>query len=193
MNSHRVKTRAENLIRTDAQNDRPAKSKTRRFLRRGLSLIEVMISLAISAMLLTAVAAAFTASSDAIEVNDEFFRASQAARVSLNQILSEIRRCSSVSVSANQIDMITSADDDRSYMCDTAAKTLKLRTNDITTDPDYTLCNAVTAHAFTADTKTDEAGITHVVRVSVTLTIQVGKNSVRLTGSAAPRRAMDVQ
>jgi len=161
--------------------------------RRGLSLIEVMISLAISAMLLTAVAAAFTASSDAIEINDQFFRASQSARVSLNQILSEIRRCNSVSVSANQIDMITAADDDRSYIMVPASTTLKLRTNDITTDPDYTLCGSVTAHSFTADTKVDSAGISHVVRVSVTLTVQVGRNSVRLTGSAAPRRAMDIQ
>ncbi len=67
-------------------------ASSRRFIkksRKGLSLAEVMISLAISAMLLTAVAAAFTASSEAIEQNDQFFRASQAARVSMNQILTE--------------------------------------------------------------------------------------------------------
>ncbi|HEX2973414.1 MAG TPA: prepilin-type N-terminal cleavage/methylation domain-containing protein, partial [Tepidisphaeraceae bacterium] len=47
--------------------------------RRGLSLVEVMISLVICSLLLTAVATAFRASTMAIEDNDQFFRASQAA------------------------------------------------------------------------------------------------------------------
>ena len=183
------------IIQAPAPSPAPAMPTRRvpRVLRRGLSLIEVMISLAISAMLLTAVAAAFTASSDAIEVNDEFFRASQAARVSLNQILTEVRRAHSINVTADQIDMITFDSSDRSYMLDTVANTLKLRTNDIATDPDYTLCSNVTAHTFAADTETDSGGISHVVRVSVTLTVQVGKNSVRLTGSAAPRRMQGLE
>ena len=52
-----------------------SQSPSRRFSRRhGLSLIEMIISLAISAMLLTAVAAAFVSSSGTIENNDQFFR-----------------------------------------------------------------------------------------------------------------------
>jgi type II secretory pathway pseudopilin PulG len=61
-------------------------------VRRGLSIAEVMISLAITSMLLTAIAAAFHSSSQIITENDEFFRATQAARVCLNQILTEVRR-----------------------------------------------------------------------------------------------------
>ena len=49
-----------------------------------------MISLAISASLLTAIAAAFSASSQAIETNDQVFRAPQAARVTINQIITEV-------------------------------------------------------------------------------------------------------
>ena len=49
--------------------------------RLGLSLAEVMISLAISSSLLVAVAAAFSSSSKAIENNDQFTRAAQAAQV----------------------------------------------------------------------------------------------------------------
>jgi prepilin-type N-terminal cleavage/methylation domain-containing protein len=158
--------------------------------RRGLSLVEVMISLAISAMLLTAVAAAFSASSDAIEINDEFFRASQAARVSMNQLITEIRRANAVSVPANNktLSMITYDNKDRTYTFDSASKKLKLITNDILTDPDYTLAANCTSTTFDVDTYTDGGGIKHVVRVSVTIVVQVGKNQIRLTGSAAPRK-----
>ena len=55
--------------------------------RRGMSIVEVLISLAIVAMLLTAVAAAFSSSAQIIETNDQFFRASQAARVSLTRMM----------------------------------------------------------------------------------------------------------
>ena len=63
---------------------------------RGLSIVEVMISLTISAFLLVAVAAAYNASANAVEMNDRFFRATQAGRVTLNQLLTEIRRADSV-------------------------------------------------------------------------------------------------
>src|SRR5438067_5158959 len=65
---------------------------------RGMSLPEVLISLTITAMLLSAVAAAYAASSAAISVNDRFYRASQAARVSMAQILNMVRRCDSCQV-----------------------------------------------------------------------------------------------
>jgi len=72
----------------------PKTSRSR--VRRALSLLEVMISLAISSMLLTAIAAAFQSSSQVIQNNDQFFRATQSARVAINQILTEIRRCDSI-------------------------------------------------------------------------------------------------
>ena len=157
--------------------------------RRGMSIIEVLISLAIVAMLLTAVAAAFSSSAQIIETNDQFFRASQAARVSLNQILTEVRRSHAVSApTSGRIDMMTFDMKDRSYVYDPAAKTLKLITNDITTDPDYTLASNVVSCVFAADTMVDKGGISHVVRVSVGLTVQVGTSQIRLNGSAAPRR-----
>src|SRR5207248_2657435 len=64
--------------------------------RRALSLAEVMIALAITSMLLTAIAAAFQSSTQVIENNDKFFRATQSARVATNQILTEVRRSDSI-------------------------------------------------------------------------------------------------
>lgn len=166
--------------------------------RRGLSLAEVMISLAISAMLLTAVAAAFSASSDAIEVNDQFFRASQAARVSMTQILTEIRRANAVQVPGTltgqkSLSMMTHDNKDRTYSYDTAAQKLKLITNDVLTDPDYTLASNCTSTTFDFDTFTDAGGIKHCSRVAVTIVVKVDKNTIRLTGSAAPRKEQSWQ
>src|SRR5438132_4535315 len=70
----------------------PPARPPRRRRRAGLGMVEALISLAICAALLTAVAAAFRASADAIEQNDQFFRATQAARVALTRILTQVRR-----------------------------------------------------------------------------------------------------
>lgn len=161
--------------------------------RRGLSMVEVLISLTISAMLLTAVTAAFSASASAVQTNDEFFRASQAARVSLNQILTEIRRCQTVAVSTNRIDMITHDNRDVSFIYDDTgangpAKRVLLSLNDNVPASLYSLASNVTSASFNADTATDESGRSYAVRVSVTLVVERGKNTIRLAGSAAPRK-----
>ena len=80
-------------------------AKSRRFnstgKRSGLSLPEAMISLAITSLLLVAVATAFTNASQAIEMNDTFFRCTQAARVTMDQMLGEIRNCDSMDININ--------------------------------------------------------------------------------------------
>lgn len=156
--------------------------------RHALSLIEVMISLAISAMLLTAVAAAFSASTSAVEHNDQFFRACQAARVSLNLILTEVRRSNAVDVpSSSQINLITADGEDLSYIYDQNSHTLKLVKN--ATAQEFVLSRNVNALSFTSDISTGAGGVTFVSRVSASLTVEVQDNRVSLTGSTAPRRA----
>lgn len=162
--------------------------KSGRRARSGLSILELMISLAISAMLLTAVAAAFTASTAAIEANDQFFRATQAARVCLNQILTEVRRAHAVAVTTGRIDMITFDGYDRSYSYDSTNKLIKLITNDDLLDADYALARSVIAANFQRDQVQGDDGLWRTVRVNVTLTVQVDDNVVRLSGSSAPRR-----
>src|SRR5687768_5256077 len=79
-----------------------------RHFRRGVSLVECMVSLIICSGLLTAVAVATRSSFDAVELNDQFTRATQSSRVTMNHVLTEIRRASSVQVSADrtQLDVI---------------------------------------------------------------------------------------
>jgi Prokaryotic N-terminal methylation motif len=60
---------------------------------RGLSLIEVALGLAIGAILLTAVATAVKASADSMRTNEDYFFATQTARVSLANLVTTVRTC----------------------------------------------------------------------------------------------------
>jgi prepilin-type N-terminal cleavage/methylation domain-containing protein len=176
---------------------------------RGLSLPEVMISLAITSTLLVAVAAAFCASASAIENNDAFFRCTQASRVTMNQILAEIRNCDSMDMSvANTIKVIRQApvpgvlnqqyvrpanEASRSFVYDSANKriTLQISYLDGTFSPLYELTSNVNACGFgPAEMGLDYNNAEIPVRVPILVTVSTGGNSVVLDGSAAPRRAM---
>ena len=65
-------------------------------VRRGLSLIEVLIALSISTALLVAIGFAFHASIQAIEVNDAYFQCTQNARVALGQLVIDVRRADEI-------------------------------------------------------------------------------------------------
>jgi hypothetical protein len=159
-----------------------------------------MISLAITAMLLVSVSMAFTSSSQVVQANDEFFRATQAARVGLNQMLTEIRRATVIqgNASAYSVSMLTDDAEDRTYLYDPDAKKLYLYIGDVADNVRYTLCNNVSSATFAVDniSKTDAVTgttTTHTVRVAVTMNVQYGNNHIQLSGSAAPRREVSYE
>ena len=148
--------------------------------RRGLSLVEVLIALAITATLLTAVSAAYVASAQAIEVNDQFFRATQAARVSVTRISSELRKCRNGTLyGTDTLEIITAAGEKHTYKHDAANKKLTL-TLDLPVPRTHNLASNVEKCEFYSNGKS----------VTVNITVGVGKNSVALNGSAIPRRAV---
>ena len=161
--------------------------------RRALVLVELLVSLAICAALLLAIGAAFVSASAAVEVNDEFFRATQAARLAVTQLETAIRRCDSCEVpNSGRINLITPEGADRSYVYDATTKRLLLVTNHSVTDPDYVLARNVTSMSFAADSDLvpGSTTVTQVVRVTINLDLQVGDEQVHLSGSAVPRRTV---
>jgi prepilin-type N-terminal cleavage/methylation domain-containing protein len=147
--------------------------------RRGLSLVEVLVSLAISATLMTAVGAAYTASCQAVAINESFFRASQSARICLNQLLSEIRQCAIVEVQGDRLNVLTNAPKAKTYRYDPVARKLLLSVTDaagVTTE--HALGRDIASMTFAGDGK----------GVSVAITVTCGNNSVTLNGSAFPRQ-----
>lgn len=180
-------------------------------VRRGLSLPEAMISLSITTVLLVAVATAFTSSAKAIELNDGFFRCSQASRVTMNQILAEVRNCDSLDMStANTISIIRPAfvagtsqqfyrqvgppaEVSRSFVYDSVNKVITLQIFYASGSPSplYELASNVSSCQFgPADMGLDYNNATIPIRVPITITISTSGNTVVLNGSAAPRRAM---
>jgi prepilin-type N-terminal cleavage/methylation domain-containing protein len=150
------------------------------FVRRGLSLIEVMISLAISATLLTAVAMAFNASAAAVEMNDQMFRATQAARVSVNQIMTEARRCQSGAITGNSLNLTLASGETRTYSYDSVNKRLIATMTALPVVESHPMARNVSDVQFMTDGKT----------ISMLISVTVGKNTVVLNGSAMPRRAV---
>lgn len=169
--------------------------------RRAISLPEILISLAITSVLLTAIAAAFSSASQVIENNDKFFRATQSGRVALNQILTDTRRCDSIDdkrISATLLPILRPLESRptneamRFYKYIPATKRLVLyfEFNDGTISPEYPLAEAVQSAPFSWEMGEDSNHHAAVLRLSVSLDIRVGKNEVRLSGAAAPRRSM---
>jgi hypothetical protein len=167
-----------------------------------------MISLAITSLLLVAVATAFTSASQAVELNDSFFRCSQAARVTMDQMLGEIRNCDSLDMStANTIKVIRppagsglyaaqTNETERDFVYDSANKriTLQIFYSGGTSSPVYELASNVSSASFgPPDMGNDYNGASIPVRVPLTLTVQTGvgnnASTVVLNGSAGPRRA----
>jgi type II secretory pathway pseudopilin PulG len=148
---------------------------------RGLSLIEALISLAITATLLTAVAAAYAAASDAVRMNDQFFRAAQAARVSVNQIMAQVRSAQAGAVDLNSLQLTLADGQQRTYSLDTTTNKLMVTIDGVTpvTAP---LASNVSSLQFTADK--DASG--HV-SISMNITIKVGSNQIMLNGSSVVR------
>jgi Tfp pilus assembly protein PilW len=173
--------------------------------RRGLSIVEVLISLSISSMLLIGVAAAYNASADAVESNDRFFRATQAGRVTMNQLLTEIRRADyALCAPANDSIIVKRPERNRlpnedareyKYDKDTQKITLQIfyKGADGTTwsSPAYSLASNLRYASFgPPDRIQDVTGVWLDVRVPVTLDVKIGNNSVRLSGSSSPRRVV---
>lgn len=170
----------------------------------GLSLAELMISLAICAMLLSAVAAAFHSTTQAVEVNDRFFRASQTARVAMAQMTSAVRvsdACQvgsadqqglSVITGAANLDIITIDGRMYSYVFDEAARTLSLvKANDDGTTSAYVLARDVSDASMDGVIEHHpDTGVRRLVKVSIRIVVEVENQQLLLNSSAMPRREL---
>ena len=168
---------------------------------RGMTLVELLISLAISSALLVALAAVFHASTRAVELNNSYFRCTQAARVTLEQIVTEVRRADAVQVGpgCDSIQVIRPADQMtpneiyRQFSYDATAKrvTLQIFYAGNTAGPPCELAANISACTFgPADSGTDSNNATVAVRIPIRVTCSAGGSSVTLTGGATPRRAL---
>lgn len=144
---------------------------------------ELLLALAITSILLLAVAVAFNASIINYQENEDIFKTINNARQALYRITSQLRTAQAVDPGApdHECTLITAGGDDITYQYSGGNK-LYLITNDDLSDSDYVLCDNVTAMTFKKDTAT-EGAITYVKNVQISMTVACG--NVQRTVSAA--------
>jgi len=140
--------------------------------RRGFTIIECLLGLAISAMLLTAVAAAFNASVISYRENEDMFWTMNNARQALTRMTSQLRtgHVFDLSASANQCIFYAAPGDPgvlTTYEYRSAERKLYLIQN----GTDYVLCDNVTDATFT---KTLNDASDDYKSVLISLTVQSG-------------------
>lgn len=150
--------------------------------RAGFTIAETLIVLAISAILLTAVAVAFNASIVNYRENEEIFRAINGARQALYRMTSQLRTGYWVDPNApsNQCNFFSSTDQDITYEYRSADHKLYLITN----SHEYVLCENVTTMSFIKTPTADG----DCKSVQISLTVQAGDTQRTLAGAAVIRR-----
>ena len=154
--------------------------------RNGFTIAELLLALAITGLLLVAVAVAFNASIINYRENEDAFKTINSARQALFRITSQLRTAQKDLVDPdapdNECSFVTAGGDDITYRYNSGDNKLYLITNDDLFDSDYVLCDNVTAMTFTKDTAVEDATI-YVKSVQISMTVSSG--DVQRTVSAA--------
>jgi prepilin-type N-terminal cleavage/methylation domain-containing protein len=159
--------------------------------RSAFTLVELLLSLAISAALLTAAAGAYSAAGSAIDDNDRFFRATQQSRVCMAQFVKEVRQATKVlSVSSSQVHLIDAAGHDRVWQYSPAAANAPgmIQIVDNTAGTTRTAATNVNYAAFNFKSGLIPNKTTWPVQVSFVLQVMYGSDQLVLSGGAAPRQ-----
>jgi len=169
------------------QNTRYKKRDTK--YETGFTIVELLLALVITSILLATIATAFNASIINYRENEDIFHVINSARQSLFRITSQLRTADAVDPNspANECTLITAGGDDITYRYNNADNKLYLITNDDSTDPDYVLCDNVTAMTFTKDTMIIES-IEKVKSVQVSITVARGNVERKISAAAVIRR-----
>ena len=150
----------------------------------GFTIVELLLALAVTGLLLAAVAVAFNASIINYRENEDIFKTTNSARQALLRITTQLRMATAVDPNSpvNECTLITAGGEDITYRYNDSDNKLYLITNDDLSDSDYVLCDNVTAMTFKKDTAT-EGAIVYVKSVQLSMTVVSG--NVRRTASTA--------
>lgn len=135
--------------------------------RPAFTMIECLLGLAITAVLLTAVAVAFNASLVNYQENERMYETVNSARQALTRMTTQLRTANGVYTVApsNECSLETEDGRDITYEFRAADNALYLRWDDGT---EYVLCDNVTAANFTR-TLTDDGSLCKSVQISLTV------------------------
>lgn len=156
--------------------------------KNGFTIAELLVVLAITAILLVAIAVALNASIINYRENEDIFRAVNSARQALSRITSQLRTGYPVDPNApsNECSFFTADAQDITYRYSSADNKLYLITN--SDGQLYTLCENVTSMSFTK-TLTDD--LSDCKSVQISMTVQSGNVQQTLSAAAVIRRNLE--
>ena len=164
---------------------------SQRALRRslGLSMVEILISLSISALLLTACAAAFQSSFKSLEDNADHSEISHHVRGLLHRMTEQARQADAVSVTNGQNDLNILVGGGTNleyvYQFNSTDNTIYLIINDLvaSTSETHALLEDCNDAYFSEETAVDpETSVTYVKRVTAIVDYRIGDNRSLLSG-----------
>ena len=153
--------------------------------RNGFTLAELLLALAIMALLLAAVATAFNASVTNYRENEKIFKTMNMARQALARITTQLRTGHSFRLDDpnNKCTFFTSQNEDITYEYRGSDNRLYLITN--SDNKEYILCDNVTSMSFTR-TLTDDG--LDVKSVQISMTVSVNDFTHTIPAAVAIRR-----
>jgi prepilin-type N-terminal cleavage/methylation domain-containing protein len=162
---------------------------------KAFSLVEVLLALALSAMLLAAVAAAMDASFWSYDQNERICDTTQTARAVLGRMANDIRTADAVTTSAGKITIIPPANGQGltliEYVFANGALTMNRTVNGVVTICpllDNTGDVRVSGFTISSTQGLDYQGVTCTRSVTAHLTMTDGNQQFAVTASASPRR-----
>ncbi len=161
----------------------------------GFTLVEVLMSLAISALLLTSLAIAFNASATSYQENQATVEVVNSARQALVRMTTELRTGSGIDIAISGSDyectFDTAGSQSINYWYDSSEKELYLDSDgDLTSaDDQQLLCQNVTSMSFTGTLTTDA---TDYKSIQILMTVQSGNAQYPLSAAVVVRRNLEI-
>lgn len=155
----------------------------------GFTIVELLIALAVTGVLLAAVAVAFNASTTNYQENEDIFKSVNKARQALFRITTQIRTGlvdPNDVVSEDRCRLLCADGSEITYRYDSADNKLYLYDHD--TGTDYVLCDNVTAMTF-IKTLTDDG--LDVKSVQISITVASGDIERTVSAAAVVRKILD--
>jgi len=154
-------------------------------LKSGFTVAELLIALAISGILLAAMAVAINASFINYQENEYIFKTINNARQALSRMTTQLRTASAVdpNTDSSQCSFITAGGEDITYRYNSSDNKLYLDN----TSGSYVLCKDVSAMTFQKETASDE-GVVYVKSVQILMTLLSGDYERTVSASAVIKK-----
>ena len=176
---------------------RPSRRRPNAHRAPGLGLVELLIALAITAMLLTSVAIAFHAALTTADENQKIASVTHCARVVLHRMITEARRAEAVETDTSRLSALPIDDGSGlilvEYEMANGVLWYRQYSGAVHTYPLLGDEDGVTVHDFwvARETGVDGEGQSYTQNITARLDLSVGDNRFAVTSSTNPRRNLE--